>query len=245
MTKTRSSLGITGQDGGLSRPSSSTRATASPVSVRAVEAIRSGSCGSLACSIASSSRTVTSPILDSAACLRSAAPSRRASQPRRAELRRRLLGPIRAYGAGRRDRRGELPGGDPPDRSADPLLSGVDRARCSGKIQSARQSESTPFYPRSPYGVAKLYGHWITINYRESFELHASSGILFNHESALRRHRVRDAQGHRRRARGSSWACNPELRLGNIDAQRDWGFAGDYVEAMWQHAAAGSARTTT
>jgi GDPmannose 4,6-dehydratase len=101
-----------------------------------------------------------------------------------------------------------------------------------GKIQAARQDESTPFHPRSPYGVAKLFGHWITINYRESFGLHASSGILFNHESPLRgiefvTRKVTDGVA---RIKQGKWK---ELRLGNIDAKRDWGFAGDYVEAIW------------
>jgi GDPmannose 4,6-dehydratase len=101
-----------------------------------------------------------------------------------------------------------------------------------GKIQAERQSESTPFYPRSPYGVAKLYGHWITVNYRESFGLHASSGILFNHESPLRgiefvTRKVTDGVAR------IKLGMQNELRLGNIDARRDWGFAGDYVEAMW------------
>jgi GDPmannose 4,6-dehydratase len=101
-----------------------------------------------------------------------------------------------------------------------------------GKIQHERQSESTPFYPRSPYGVAKLYGHWITVNYRESFGLHASSGILFNHESPLRgiefvTRKVTDSVAR------IKLGLQSELRLGNIDAKRDWGFAGDYVEAMW------------
>jgi GDPmannose 4,6-dehydratase len=101
-----------------------------------------------------------------------------------------------------------------------------------GKVQAQRQDESTPFYPRSPYGVAKLYGHWITINYRESFGLHASSGILFNHESPLRgiefvTRKVTHAAALIKLGRAS------ELRLGNLDAKRDWGFAGDYVEAMW------------
>ena len=101
-----------------------------------------------------------------------------------------------------------------------------------GQIQEPLQTERTPFYPRSPYGVAKLYGHWITVNYRESFGMHASSGILFNHESPLRgtefvtrkitvalariRHDLQDV-----------------LELGNLDSKRDWGFAGDYVRAMW------------
>jgi GDPmannose 4,6-dehydratase len=101
-----------------------------------------------------------------------------------------------------------------------------------GKIQAELQSESTPFYPRSPYGVAKLYGHWITVNYRESFGIHASSGILFNHESPLRgiefvTRKVTDAVAR------IKLGMQNELRLGNIEAQRDWGFAGDYVEAMW------------
>lgn len=101
-----------------------------------------------------------------------------------------------------------------------------------GLIQAERQDESTPFYPRSPYGAAKLYGHWITVNYRESFGLHASSGILFNHESPLRgiefvTRKVTDAVARIKQGK------QRELRLGNIDAKRDWGFAGDYVEAMW------------
>jgi GDPmannose 4,6-dehydratase len=101
-----------------------------------------------------------------------------------------------------------------------------------GKIQAEHQDEDTPFYPRSPYGVAKLYGHWITINYRESFGLHASSGILFNHESPLRgiefvTRKVTDG------AARIKLGLARELLLGNLDAKRDWGFAGDYVEAMW------------
>jgi GDPmannose 4,6-dehydratase len=101
-----------------------------------------------------------------------------------------------------------------------------------GKIQTPMQDESTPFYPRSPYGVSKLYGHWITVNYRESFGLHASSGILFNHESPLRgiefvTRKVSDAAARIKLGLAS------ELYLGNLEAMRDWGFAGDYVEAMW------------
>jgi GDPmannose 4,6-dehydratase len=101
-----------------------------------------------------------------------------------------------------------------------------------GLIQAERQDETTPFYPRSPYGVAKLYGHWITVNYRESFGMHASSGILFNHESPLRglefvTRKVTDAVARIKLDK------QRELRLGNMDAKRDWGFAGDYVEAMW------------
>ena len=101
-----------------------------------------------------------------------------------------------------------------------------------GLIQEEKQSETTPFYPRSPYGVAKLYGHWITVNYRESFQMHASSGILFNHESPLRgiefvTRKVTDAVARIKLGK------QEKLHLGNIDAKRDWGFAGDYVKAMW------------
>ena len=101
-----------------------------------------------------------------------------------------------------------------------------------GLIQEPMQSETTPFYPRSPYGVAKLYGHWMTVNYRESFGLHASSGILFNHESPLRgiefvTRKVTDAVAR------ITLGKQRKLVLGNIDAKRDWGFAGDYVEAMY------------
>jgi GDPmannose 4,6-dehydratase len=101
-----------------------------------------------------------------------------------------------------------------------------------GKIQEVSQSETTPFYPRSPYAVAKLYGHWLTVNYRESFGLHASSGILFNHESPLRgrefvTRKVTDAVARIKLGLAS------EIRLGNIDAKRDWGHARDYVKAMW------------
>ncbi len=101
-----------------------------------------------------------------------------------------------------------------------------------GKVQAVPQSESTPFYPRSPYGVAKLYGHWITINYRESYGIFASSGILFNHESQRRGKEFvtrKISDGVARIKLG----MQKELRLGNLDAQRDWGFAGDYVRAMW------------
>jgi len=101
-----------------------------------------------------------------------------------------------------------------------------------GLVQELIQSEKTPFYPRSPYAVAKLYGHWITVNYRESFGLHASSGILFNHESPLR-----GAEFVTRKVTDSvariKLGLIKELRLGNIDAKRDWGHARDYVQAMW------------
>lgn len=101
-----------------------------------------------------------------------------------------------------------------------------------GKVQAVPQIETTPFYPRSPYGVAKLYGHWITVNYRESFNMHASSGILFNHESPRRgiEFVTRKISYH---AAMIKHGLTNELRLGNLDAKRDWGFAGDYVEAMW------------
>src|SRR3954470_1677334 len=102
-----------------------------------------------------------------------------------------------------------------------------------GLIQEPVQSETTPFYPRSPYAVSKLYGHWMTVNYRGSFGLHASSGILFNHESPLRgiefvTRKVTDA------AARIKLGLAKQLRLGNLDAKRDWGFAGDYVDAMWR-----------
>jgi len=101
-----------------------------------------------------------------------------------------------------------------------------------GKVVEVPQRESTPFYPRSPYGVAKLYGHWITVNYRESYDLHASSGILFNHESPRRglefvTRKISNAVAK------IKLGMQTELFLGNLDAQRDWGFAKDYVEAMW------------
>ncbi len=101
-----------------------------------------------------------------------------------------------------------------------------------GKVVEVPQRESTPFYPRSPYGVAKVYGHWITVNYRESYNLFACSGILFNHESVRRglefvTHKVTHGV-----AKIKSGKAN-DLHLGNLDARRDWGFAGDYVRAMW------------
>jgi GDPmannose 4,6-dehydratase len=101
-----------------------------------------------------------------------------------------------------------------------------------GKVQAVPQRESTPFYPRSPYGVAKLYGHWITVNYRESYDLHASSGILFNHESPRRGLEFVTRKITHAVAK-IKLGLQSELRLGNLEAQRDWGFAGDYVEAMY------------
>lgn len=102
-----------------------------------------------------------------------------------------------------------------------------------GKVLEVPQNEDTPFYPRSPYGVAKVYGHWITVNYRESFDMFAASGILFNHESPRRglefvTRKISDG------AAKIKLGLAKELRLGNLESQRDWGFAGDYVEAMWR-----------
>ena len=110
-----------------------------------------------------------------------------------------------------------------------------------GRVQTEPQNEETPFWPRSPYGAAKAYGHWITVNYRESYDMFACSGILFNHESPLRgkefvTRKVTDAVAR------IKLGVQDKLRLGNLDAQRDWGFAGDYVEAMWLMLAAGRAR---
>jgi GDPmannose 4,6-dehydratase len=102
-----------------------------------------------------------------------------------------------------------------------------------GRVTETPQRESTPFYPRSPYGVAKVYGHWITVNYRESYQLYAVSGILFNHESPRRgiefvTRKVTDGVAR------IKLGLSKQLKLGNLDARRDWGFAGDYVEAMWR-----------
>ncbi len=101
-----------------------------------------------------------------------------------------------------------------------------------GKVCESPQKESTPFYPRSPYGVAKVYGHWITVNYRESYDLYACSGILFNHESPRRGLEFVTRKITHTAAR-IKLGLAKELRLGNLDAKRDWGFAGDYVRAMW------------
>jgi GDPmannose 4,6-dehydratase len=101
-----------------------------------------------------------------------------------------------------------------------------------GKVVEVPQTEKTPFHPRSPYGVAKVYGHWITINYRESYDLHATSGILFNHGSPRRGIEFVERKVTHGVAKIKLGMAD-ELRLGNLEAQRDWGFAGDYVEAMW------------
>jgi len=101
-----------------------------------------------------------------------------------------------------------------------------------GKVVETPQRETTPFYPRSPYGVAKVYGHWITVNYRESYDMYACSGILFNHESPRRGVEFVTRKVTNAAAR-IKLGLQKELRMGNLDAQRDWGFAGDYVKAMW------------
>jgi GDPmannose 4,6-dehydratase len=101
-----------------------------------------------------------------------------------------------------------------------------------GKVRETPQRETTPFYPRSPYGVAKVYGHWITVNYRESYGLHATSGILFNHESPRRGLEFVTRKVTHGVAR-IKLGLDDELRLGNLDSRRDWGYAGDYVKAMW------------
>src|SRR5207247_7824759 len=102
-----------------------------------------------------------------------------------------------------------------------------------GKVEQSPQDEATPFHPRSPYGVAKVYGHYITVNYRESYNMYAVSGILFNHESPRRglefvTRRITDGVAR------IKLGLAKELRLGNLEAKRDWGFAGDYVDAMWR-----------
>jgi len=101
-----------------------------------------------------------------------------------------------------------------------------------GKVVETPQRETTPFYPRSPYACAKVYGHWITVNYRESYDMHASCGILFNHESP-RRGETFVTRKITRAATRIKLGLQPKLYLGNLDAKRDWGFAGDYVEMMW------------
>jgi GDPmannose 4,6-dehydratase len=119
-------------------------------------------------------------------------------------------------------------------RSVDPSIRfyQASSSEMYGRVRETPQSELTPFYPRSPYGVAKVYGHYITVNYRESYDLFAVSGILFNHESPRRglefvTRKVTDGVAR------IKLGLSKELRLGNLDAKRDWGFAGDYVEAMW------------
>ena len=101
-----------------------------------------------------------------------------------------------------------------------------------GKVQASPQNEKTPFYPRSPYGVSKLYGHWITVNYRESYNIFACSGILFNHESPRRGFEFVTRKITSTIAK-IKWGLADRLSLGDLDPERDWGFAGDYVESMW------------
>ncbi len=156
----------------------------------------------------------------------------RGLQPCRPELRRDLLAAAAADRRGHRPRRGERAGGAAPRPAAGALLPGLVIGDVSAACRQPRQSETTPFYPRSPYAVAKLYAHWMTVNYRESFGLHASSGILFNHESPLRgiefvTRKVTDGVAR------IKLGLAQELPLGNLDAQRDWGHARDYVRAMW------------
>ena len=113
-----------------------------------------------------------------------------------------------------------------------------------GLVQETPQTERTPFHPRSPYGVSKVFGHWMAINYRESYGMHVSNGILFNHESPRRGENFvtrKITMGVAAIKQGRA----KELRLGNLDAKRDWGFAGDYVEAMWRMLQQRDARTTT
>ena len=122
---------------------------------------------------------------------------------------------------------------DVQDDTGDPIrFYQASSSEMFGKVVETPQKETTPFYPRSPYGVAKVYSHWITINYRESYGLHASCGILFNHESP-RRGETFVTRKITRAATRIKLGLQQKLFLGNLDAQRDWGFAGDYVEAMW------------
>jgi len=120
-------------------------------------------------------------------------------------------------------------------RMADPTIRfyQASSSEMFGKVRQVPQNENTPFYPRSPYGVAKVYGHWITVNYRESYDLFACSGILFNHESPRRGLEFVTRKVTHGAARTKLGLAN-ELRLGNLEARRDWGYAGDYVKAMWK-----------
>ena len=158
-------------------------------------------------------------------------PAARSLQPGRAELRAHQLAAAavdrRVHGAGRH----AGAGGHPAGRSDDPLLPGAS-SEMFGRVREEPQNEQTPFWPRSPYGVAKVYGHFITVNYRESYGMFACSGILFNHESPLRgkefvTRKITDAVAR------IKLGVQDKLQLGNLDAERDWGFAGDFVRAMW------------
>ena len=157
----------------------------------------------------------------------------RGLQPRRPVVRADLVDPAGADGRVHRRRRDPPARGDPPGRSRRSASTRRRRARCSAACVETPQNEATPFYPRSPYGVAKAYGHYITVNYRESYGLFACSGILFNHESPRRglefvTRKVTDGVAR------IKLGLSEHLTLGNLDARRDWGFAGDYVEAMWR-----------
>ena len=169
---------------------------------------------------------------------------RRGLQPGGDVLRAQLVEPAGADRRVRRGRRHARARGDPPGQPAHPLLPGVVERDVRQGARGAADARTTPFHPRSPYGVAKVYGHYITVNYRESYGLFACSGILFNHESPRRGREFvtrKISDGVARIKLGLAH----ELRLGNLEAQRDWGFAGDYVEAMWlmlQQARAGRLR---
>ena len=144
-----------------------------------------------------------------------------------------LLDPAGADGRVHRGRRDADARGDPPGRPVDPLLPGVLERDVRPRRSRRPRTRRRPFYPRSPYGVAKVYGHYITVNYRESYGLFACSGILFNHESPRRglefvTRKVTDGVAR------IKLGLAEHLTLGNLDARRDWGFAGDYVEAMWR-----------
>ena len=153
-------------------------------------------------------------------------------QPRRDVVRRGLLDPADPHRRVHRRRRHADARGDARSLPRGALLPGLLLSEMFGKVLEVPQTETTPFYPRSPYGVAKAYGHFITVNYRESYDLHATSGILFNHESPRRglEFVTRKITWH---AAAIKHGLTKELRLGNLDAERDWGYAKDYVEAMW------------
>ena len=154
----------------------------------------------------------------------------------RDQLRGAVVHPGRADGQHDRARRAADARGDPHGRRDAGATRSAStrrrRRRCSARCARSPQNELTPFHPRSPYGCAKVFGHDITVNYRESYGLFACSGILFNHEGPRRGHRVRDPQGHQRRGPDQA---RPAARAGarHLDTKRDWGYAGDYVRAMW------------
>ena len=161
-----------------------------------------------------------------------AAAARRDLQPRRDELRRGVVAPADADGGVHRRRRYPDARGDARGGCPDARFYQASSSEMFGKVLEVPQTETTPFYPRSPYGVAKAYGHFITVNYRESYDLFACSGILFNHESPRRglEFVTRKITWH---AAAIKHGLRDELALGNLDAERDWGYAKDYVEAMY------------